>query len=205
MKCFNSFINLLSSKSHLHVKYGHVWEILNASLTLKAYFLVTWSSTDSMEMWKLGRRILPKIPSSFSSEDTKRETLRTLAYISRLPGNLLNLQLMTGCYFGRGLGKQTVRRGWWENCRFVCIRACQWGCDCSRLWTLSFWLQTATNLSRAACRQSQFRVTAVLTVTIYCNNAKTAIMPFIIFNIHKKTKFYLQNSPFNHSSDRLEE
>lgn len=112
--CFNSFIHqsihLPSSKPHLYVKYGHVWEILNASLTLKAYFLLMWSSTDSMEMWKLGRRILPKIPSSFSSVDTKREALWTLAYISRLAGNLLNLQPKPwlGVYFGRGSSKQTV-------------------------------------------------------------------------------------------------
>lgn len=90
--------------------YGHVRRILNTSLTLKAYFLLMWSSTDSMEMWKLGRRILPKIPSSFSSEDTKRETLWTLAYVRRRPGHLLNLQLKPwlGVYFSRGVGKQTV-------------------------------------------------------------------------------------------------
>lgn len=42
-------------------------EAPHSCFTLKAYFLLMWSSTDSMEMWKLGSRILPRMLSSFSS------------------------------------------------------------------------------------------------------------------------------------------
>lgn len=47
-------------------------------LTLKAYFLLMWSSTDSMEIWKLGRRMLPSIPSSFSSAE--RQEISKIMY-----------------------------------------------------------------------------------------------------------------------------
>lgn len=50
--------------------------------TLKAYFLLMWSSTDSMEMWKLGSRILPRMLSSFSSAPIR--SVKKKPYVNRL-------------------------------------------------------------------------------------------------------------------------
>lgn len=58
---------------------------------MKAYFLLIWSSTDSMEMWKLGNRMLPRIPSSFSSGDrqnTKQEVQESEDLRGDLRGDL---------------------------------------------------------------------------------------------------------------------
>lgn len=64
---------LLSMVEDVHSDIEEEWK---CALTLKAYFLLTWSSTDSMEMRKLGRRMLPSIPSSFSSAERQNKYLK---------------------------------------------------------------------------------------------------------------------------------
>lgn len=57
-------------------------EAPHSRFTLKAYFLLMWSSTDSMEMWKLGSRILPRMLSSFSSAPIR--SVKKKPYVNRL-------------------------------------------------------------------------------------------------------------------------
>lgn len=61
------------------------------NITLKAYFLLMWSSTDNMEMWKLGSRILPKMLSSFSSLSLREKMMLLKDGVTPAQGEAIGL------------------------------------------------------------------------------------------------------------------
>lgn len=67
--CQSHFAEHLSSDYYITVLSDIKLKREIDSPTLKAYLRLIWSSGESTDIWKLGRSMLPSIPSSFSSVD----------------------------------------------------------------------------------------------------------------------------------------